>query len=142
MFGIGENKPAKIKTSVAGIDSIVSQGTTVNGPMTFKGGFKVAGEVLGKVTGGMSEKSGSDNSVVVESTGKIQGDVVCDNVIIAGAVFGNITAKSVYLAATAYVIGRVAYEVLQVEPGARVSGDMKFSSPSTKNEEQPLQEAA
>lgn len=141
MFGIGNNKPT-IKSSIAGIDSIISQGTTVNGPMTFKGGLKIAGEALGKVTGAESEKSKTENSVVVESTGKIQGDVVCDNVIIAGAVFGNIKAKSVYLAATAYVIGSVAYEVLQVEPGARVSGDMKFSSSSTKNEEQPLKEAA
>lgn len=138
MFG---NKEAKVKTSINGIDSVISNGTTVNGPMKFVGSIKIAGEALGDVTGSKDEKSKGETSVIVELTGKIQGNVECDNVIIAGNVFGNISAKSVYITSTGLVHGQVRYQVLQVEPGAKVSGDVSYNQQNDKA--QPiLKEAA
>lgn len=141
MFGFGEDKPAKIKTSINGIDSIISKDTVVNGPMTIKGSLKVEGEVNGAIFGGNADPK-LETSVLVESTGKIQGSVICKNVIINGIVEGHINAVSVHLGSNARVTGNINYQVLQIEPGAVVVGELKSMVPNNQSNVQPIQQEA
>jgi len=121
MLGFGKNKP-KVKTNIAGVDSIISEGTSVHGAMKFKGSIKVSGEVHGKMERVDDETS---TSVTVDKTGTIHSDLACDNVIVAGTVNGDIQAGSVYITSTGRVNGKVIYQALQMEPGAQVNGELK-----------------
>lgn len=122
MFGIGKKKP-KVKTNIAGVDSIISEGTSVHGAMKFKGSIKVCGEVHGKMERVLNGDKAS-TSVTVDKTGVVHSDLACDNVIVAGTVNGDIQAGSVYITSTGRVNGKVIYQALQMEPGAQVNGEL------------------
>ena len=119
MLGFG--KKVKVTTSVAGVNSIISEGTSVHGPITFKGAIKVAGDVQGSLNG-TDEKD--NTSVIVESSGTISGNIKCQNVIVSGVVEGDIVADSVYISKTGRVHGKVTYKGLQMEPGSQVNGNL------------------
>lgn len=137
MFGIGNAAVPKVKTEINGVNSIISEGTSTGG-MNFVGSIKIAGTINGDLKGA-EVKGGS--GVVVEASGKIHGCVEAENVIIGGTVDGNIKAKSVYILPTAVITGTVNYEVIQIEPGAKIQGCLTYGSNHTP-EIQPLQEAA
>lgn len=119
MFGFG--KKVKVTTSVAGVNSIISEGTSVHGPVTFKGAIKVAGNVQGAMKS-LDDKS--TTSVIVEPSGIVCGNIKCSNVIVSGLVEGDIIAGSVYISKTGRVTGKVTYNGLQMEPGAQLNGNL------------------
>ena len=63
--------------------------------------------------------------VTLRPNGRIQGDILADEVHIHGQVQGVIKAQNVTLYATAQVKGAVLHESLSVEDGALVDGAMK-----------------
>jgi cytoskeletal protein CcmA (bactofilin family) len=55
-------------------------------------------------------------------SGTIAGNIVAEEVRLAGLVDGTVTARRLVLSPTARVTGDVAYEVLSIESGARIDG--------------------
>jgi len=128
------SKKPKIKTSINHFDSLIAVGTTCYGDMSFNGALKIDGTVEGAVC--VANRNGkNENSVIVGANGVIKGSINgVDNVIIAGKVEGDIVAKSVVITSTAELTGKfqIHYDLLQIEPGAKVVGILVQNNPDPK----------
>ena len=103
-------------------DSRIDFETTLEGKIEFKGIFMLDGMLNGDLKGKPYEQT----TAVVSSRGKINGNIICTNAVVAGTVLGDIRAQSLELYAGAKVLGDMYYDTLQVDPTAEING--KFIS--------------
>ena len=99
-------------------DSRLDFETTVEGKIEFKGIFMLDGILNGDLKG----KAYEQTTAVISSRGKINGNIICTNAIVAGTVLGDIRAQSLELHAGAKVMGDMYYDTLQVDPTAEING--------------------
>ncbi|MEZ5047578.1 MAG: polymer-forming cytoskeletal protein [Chitinophagaceae bacterium] len=94
----------------------ISEGTNLEGQIKIEGDIKVEGVIKGTVT--------SKGKVMVSSTGKIDGDVICQNAEIAGHVTGKIKiADILILKGNAVVDGDINTGKLVIESGVKFNGN-------------------
>jgi cytoskeletal protein CcmA (bactofilin family) len=140
MFGVGK------KSASARIDTIIGQHTHLQGDVRFTGGLHVDG----KITGNVVAEAGTDAVLTVSELGRIEGEVRVPNLVLNGAVVGDVHAgQHVELAPQAKVTGNVFYRLIEMAMGAEVNGNLvheadaavssKSESPSTAADESPLQ---
>lgn len=99
-------------------DSRIDFETTIEGKIEFKGTFMLDGILNGDLKGKPYEQT----TAVVSSRGKINGNIICTNAVVAGTVLGDIRAQSLELHAGAKVMGDMYYDTLQVDPTAEING--------------------
>lgn len=120
MWGSNGNSNSKRKT--AKVETLVGEGTCVAGDMTFSGGLHVDGTVRGNI---IAENGDGTALLVVGEHGRIEGEVHVPQVIISGAVLGDVRAtESVELAPNAHVTGNIYYARLEMAMGAEVNGQL------------------
>lgn len=90
------------------IDSLIGAGTKIEGDVTFTGGLRVDGEVKGNVRS-TGEQGGT---LVISEHARIEGEVHVSHVVINGAIIGPVFSS----------------EFLELQPRARVTGDVQYSS--------------
>ena len=140
MFGVGK------KSASARIDTIIGQHTHLQGDVRFTGGLHVDG----KITGNVVAEAGTDAVLTVSELGRIEGEVRVPNLVLNGAVIGDVHAgEHVELAPQAKVTGNVFYRLIEMAMEAEVNGNLvheadaavslKSESPSTAADESPLQ---
>ena len=66
---------------------------------------------------------------------KLIGEIMADNIEIHGAVSGKIRARKIQLAKTAKVIGEIWHEVLSIESGAYIEGQLKRAKKGAEERE-------
>jgi cytoskeletal protein CcmA (bactofilin family) len=118
------NRNAKINPpqgvqSVERITSVLGAGVIWQGCLTGSGGVRIEGTFEGEI--------GLNGLLVVGETGK----VTCENlraanVIVAGAVKGNITAQKVEIRATGRVWGDIVTTAFATEEGAFLRGQIRM----------------
>ena len=114
MLGMKKQQPA--------VHSAVGPGMQVLGEVTFQEGLQVDGTVIGNVTAA----PGQPSALIVTETGRIEGVISADQVIISGTVIGPVEAReSLGLMATARVQGDVRYRTLEMQPGAVIAGQLQ-----------------
>lgn len=99
-------------------DSRIDFETTLEGKIEFKGTFMLDGILNGDLMG----KAYEQTTAVISSRGKINGNIICTNAVVAGTVLGDIRAQSLELHAGAKVLGDMYYDTLQVDPSAEING--------------------
>jgi cytoskeletal protein CcmA (bactofilin family) len=105
----------------ARIDTLIGKASRVHGDLEFTGGLHLDGSIAGNVRADSSEGS----SLSISETGSIEGNVEADNVMLSGAVRGDIVARErVVLGATAKVQGNVYYGVIEMTLGAQIMGKL------------------
>jgi cytoskeletal protein CcmA (bactofilin family) len=105
----------------ARIDTLIGKASRVHGGMEFAGGLHLDGAVEGNLQAIPVEGS----SLSVSETGSIDGNVEVDNLMLNGAVRGDIVARGrVALGATARVQGNVYYGVIEMALGAQIMGKL------------------
>jgi cytoskeletal protein CcmA (bactofilin family) len=105
----------------ARIDTLIGKASKVQGDLEFAGGLHLDGSIAGNVRADPAEES----SLSVSETGAIEGTVEATNVMLNGAVKGDIVAKGrVVLGATARVQGNVFYGVIEMALGAQIMGKL------------------
>lgn len=111
------------------VSTVIGHGTVITGDVEFSGGLHLDGAVRGNVSG--DQESGS--TLTVSEQGAVEGDVRVENLILNGAVVGDVYANErVELAANARVTGTVYYRLLEMAMGAEVNGQLVHS-----DEEEP-----
>jgi len=90
------------------IDSLIGAGTKIDGDVTFAGGLRVDGEVKGNVRA-TGEQGGM---LVVSEQAVIEGEIHVSHVVINGTIIGPVHSS----------------EFLELQPRARVTGDVQYSS--------------
>jgi cytoskeletal protein CcmA (bactofilin family) len=103
-------------------DSILGEGMVIDGRLLVSGSALIHGVVTGNI-----EASQSAALVVigVGDSGKVQGNISADQVMIGGRVMGDVMGRSrVELMSNAVVEGNLTYGSLVIDEGARVLGRM------------------
>lgn len=95
------------KSASMQIASLVGAGSTVEGDLSFAGGLRIDGTVRGAVRCADCEKGGI---LVISETGAIEGEVRASHMVVAGRIAGPVFAT----------------ELLELQPKARVSGDVRY----------------
>lgn len=114
----GSSKAANNRPTMT-IDTLVGAKTKIKGDITFSGGFRVDGCVIGTVIA----EGGPDAVLMISDQGSVEGEVRAPHVIINGSMKGDVIASErVELAAQARVIGNVHYKVLEMAAGAQITG--------------------
>ena len=106
--------------------SIISVNLHIIGNLKTDGEMQVDGRIEGDVT---------SNSITVGEKASISGEIVADNIEIHGAVSGKIRARKIQLAKTAKVIGEIWHEVLSIESGAYIEGQLKRAKKGAEERE-------
>ncbi len=103
------------------IDTLVGRSAKVQGDVEFTGGLHLDGRVAGNVRADNDPTA----TLSVSETGSIEGSVEVPNVMLNGAVRGDITASArVVLGPTAKVHGNVHYGVIEMTLGAEIKGKL------------------
>lgn len=124
MFGSDSNK---LKT--AQVETIIGQNTQICGDIVFRGGLHIAG----KVKGNIRAEDDSDSILILNEDGTIEGEVRVPKVVINGQVSGDVHASDrVELNSHASVEGNVYYNLLEMEMGAAINGNLVHKTKKEK----------
>lgn len=109
-----DSKPARI-------DTLIARSVRVSGDVEFAGGMHLDGQVAG----GVRADPATPSSLSVSDTGSIEGPVEVTDLVLHGAVRGDIVARGrVVLGASARVEGNVHYGVIEMTLGAQIAGKL------------------
>jgi cytoskeletal protein CcmA (bactofilin family) len=117
MFG---NKTKHNELLRAKINTLVGEGTTVDGVINFEGGLHVVGVING---GAVSDDD--DSLLIISENALIKGDIKVNHLIVNGQIDGNVYASGkVELFDKAHINGDVYYSLLELPVGAEVNGKL------------------
>ncbi len=107
--------------SSARIDTLVGQGTVINGDLIFAGGLHVDGKINGNVVA----EEGSSAILILSEHGRIEGDVKVPNMVLNGEIIGDVYGSTrVELAPKSRIKGSVYYNLIEMAIGAEVNGGL------------------
>lgn len=138
MLGKSSKKTSKI-------DTLIGQNTEIRGDVRFAGGLHVDGIIRGNIIA----EAESGSIVSLSERGLIEGEVSVPNVVLNGAVTGDVYASEhVQLAAHARIKGNVYYKIIEVARGAEVNGSLihfdegkkaALAAPTARTEQKPAE---
>jgi cytoskeletal protein CcmA (bactofilin family) len=117
------------KTTIAESPSvnIIGNGTDIIGDINSNGDFRIDGLLKGTIK--------STGKVVVGSTGKVEGEIICQNADISGEVKAHMKVLELLsLKASAVVSGDIVTNKLAIEPGAVFTGACSMGNQEITNE--------
>jgi cytoskeletal protein CcmA (bactofilin family) len=124
MFRKKANKPQNR------IDSLIGAGTRIEGNVTFVGGLRVDGEIMGNVITSGDKPS----TLVVSEQARIDGEIHVSHLVVNGAINGPVhSAEFLELQDHCRVTGDVHYNTLEMHLGAVVEGRLVHSSSVTES---------
>ena len=128
-----QSTPPSSAQTIERITSVLGVGTIWQGSISGTGGVRVEGTFEGQIT--------LKGLLVVGETGKVTCENVrAANVIVAGAVKGNITAQKVEIRASGRVWGDIVTTAFATEEGAFLRGQIRMEDAvdlGLENGEQP-----
>lgn len=105
------------------VDTLIGRQTVIVGDVQFSGGLHVEGRVLGNV---IAEDPQAKAVLILSETGVIEGEIRVPNMVINGAVVGDVFASGhIELAPRARVMGSVYYRLMDMAAGAEVNGSLE-----------------
>ena len=93
--------------------SIISEGFEFVGTITSDGVLNISGVIKGKVTA---------KTVLVDSTGLVEGELFSDQVMVKGKVLGDINCDELNIGPLAEVDGSVSYDSVHIQRGGKIKG--------------------
>jgi len=107
--------------SSARIDTLIGQGTEINGDLIFSGGLHVDGKINGNVVA----EEGSTAILILSEFGRIEGEVKVPNMVLNGEIIGDVYGSiRVELAPKSRIKGSVYYNLIEMAIGAEVNGGL------------------
>lgn len=121
----------KSKSSTRGVETLIARNTAIEGTVKFTGALTIEGRVIGDIFA----ESDKDSVVRITANGRVTGEVHSPDVIINGHVNGDVFASGqLVLASDAVVDGNVHYNLIEMEKGAQINGNMVHSTTPGQNE--------
>lgn len=113
MFYKKHNKPPNR------IDTLIGVDTTIEGNLSFSGGMRIDGHIIGDVIAA----EGKPSTLVLSEHGSIKGQVHVTHLVVNGEICGAVTASDyLELHAKARVTGDIHYKSLEMQVGAVLAG--------------------
>ena len=112
------------------IDTLLGKTANLHGDLEFSGGLHLDGRINGNV-----RSSAADGGALsVSETGFIEGSVEVTNIVMNGTVNGDMCARErLVLGGSARVNGNVHYGVIEMAPGAVITGKLVPLSKASGN---------
>lgn len=104
--------------------SIIGSDVTIKGNITTLGEIQLDGTVEGDIRSA---------SLTIGEQGSVQGVVTAEEVIVKGAVNGQIKGRNIRLEKTAKVRGDLFHETLSIEAGAFIEGKLTHKKDATQD---------
>jgi cytoskeletal protein CcmA (bactofilin family) len=102
--------------------SIIGQGTTVVGEIKSKGTIRIEGAVSGKIH--------SDDTILVQETGRVKADLVAGQIVISGEVEGNVFAhERIEVTANGKLVGDITAPRVSIADGVLFEGKCTMKPP-------------
>ena len=102
--------------------TVIGENCVIEGDVTFEKTIEVHGKIVGTLK--IAENCTSA-SLIIKKSGIIEGDVYGSDVVIEGEVVGNVSGKKkINIQNSAYVSGNVYYDILDMQGGATVNGNL------------------
>ena len=99
---------------------LISNGTDITGDIKSNGDIRIDGSLTGNLN--------TKGKVVIGTTGKVKGEVICKNSEVAGFLEGKIVVGQLLnLKASSKINGEIVTSKLSIEPGAVFTGNCKMS---------------
>lgn len=115
MFGKKSTKPQNR------IDSLIAHGTRIDGDISFSGGLRIDGEIIGNVRAG----AGQASTLVLSEQARVEGAIEVSHLVVNGTIAGPVyVSEYVELQAKSRVRGDVYYKTLEMHVGAVVEGKL------------------
>ena len=130
------------KQTTTRIDTLLGKTANLQGDLEFSGGLHLDGRVNGNVRSAAPD----GEALSVSETGFIEGRVEVTNIVMNGTVNGDMYARErLILGGKARVNGNVYYGVIEMAPGAVITGklipltsDVKQASATQAGQESPV----
>ena len=120
VLDLGKARHRRTLDKVGGIATIIGTESIFVGIL--RGNDNVV--VLGRIEG----ECDLNATILLEEPGRFEGNIVAENIIIAGEVRGNVMARNkLEIASSARIIGDVSGEVIAIAEGASIDGQMRTS---------------
>ena len=101
-------------------NSIISSDMKIKGKIIASGGLVLLGNVTGDI---------KCNSLSIEETGTIKGNIDAEIVSISGKCDGQVLAEVVSVKTSGHVTGEISYENISIEGGARIEAQIGKRKP-------------
>lgn len=113
--------------------NLISNGTEITGDIKSNGDIRIDGTLNGVLN--------TKGKVVIGTTGKVKGEVICKNSEVAGNIEGKITVGQLLnLKASSKINGDIITSKLSIEPGAVFSGNCRMSDTDTNGGAETVKE--
>lgn len=130
MFSERKKSKRETKKDYSKEQNKIAKGTIFKGDITSEGAFRIEGILEGNLK--------TNSKIVLSETGKIIGDLECEEADIEGLIKGKVIVKNnLSLKSTAHIEGEITTSQLAVEPGANLNGNctMKGAVKTLQNEQ-------
>ena len=121
----------KKKRKFVAITTLIDKDIVISGDTTYTGGIRVDGKIKGNL-----KVHGDEGSLLIMGYGStITGDVEVEKAIINGEINGNVKCHDyLELNTNAIVNGSIEYDIIEVQEGAKITGDLKFIKNNKKTQ--------
>ena len=121
----------KKKRKFVAITTLIDKDIVISGDTSYTGGIRIDGEMIGNL-----KVHGEEDSLLIMGHGsKITGDVDVEKAIINGEINGNIKCHDyLELNTNSIVNGTIEYDIIEVQEGSKITGDLKFIKNNKKTE--------
>ncbi|MCD4769913.1 MAG: polymer-forming cytoskeletal protein [Bacteroidales bacterium] len=111
---------AKVNETESTTINLISNGTEITGDIRSQGDIRIDGVLIGNLS--------TKGKVVIGSTGKVKGEVICKNSEVSGEIEGKINVSQLLtLKISSAIKGDIITNKLSIEPGARFTGNCNMS---------------
>jgi cytoskeletal protein CcmA (bactofilin family) len=114
------SKRNKVELDQQVISTLISDGCVLDGNLKAPAFVRIEGQITGDVI--------IDEGLILGESGLVTGNVITKEMIVYGAVHGNINTHSLEIRSTGRITGDIKTQVLQVEPGGSHNGKLSMSA--------------
>ena len=101
--------------------NLIGAGTTITGDVNCNGDIRIDGSLIGNLN--------AKGKVIIGSSGKVEGNINCQNSDLFGQIKGNIQVQELLsLKASANITGDISTNKLSIEPGANFTGNCSMGA--------------
>ena len=123
-------KPEGSATNRDAIENIIGRSCVIRGDLTADGAFRIDGTIEGSVE--------SNSAVVVGESGIVRGSVRGTDIVIAGAVQGDVTCSGhLEILAKGKIEGDIAAKSMRIETGGVFCGNSRMGGHESRSENIP-----
>lgn len=102
-------------------DTLIGEGSVFEGNIKSEATIRVEGQITGDIT--------CSGDVIISEKGVVRSDIIARNVVIAGKVYGDITAKEkISIVASGQLYGNLHTQSFTIEEGGVFEGTSKMNS--------------